>query len=57
MPATAANVGYEAELWQMADAQRDTLLPQRISGELRVRDAERFVDGVDSVDEVDGGRA
>jgi len=35
---TAANVGYEAELWQMADALRDALLPKLISGELRVSD-------------------
>lgn len=40
---TAANIGYEAPLWQMADALRDTLLPKRISGELRVKDAERFL--------------
>ena len=32
---------------------RDTLLPRLLSGELRVQDAQRFVDGVDSVDEVD----
>jgi hypothetical protein len=41
-------------------ALRDALLPKLISGELRVRDAERFVDGVDSIDsmgEVDGGGA
>jgi type I restriction enzyme S subunit len=38
-------------------ALRDTLLPKLISGELRVRDAQRFVDGVDRVDEVDGGGA
>jgi hypothetical protein len=40
---TSATVGYEAQLWQMADALRDTLLPRLISGELRVRDAERFL--------------
>jgi hypothetical protein len=34
-----ATVGYEAQLWQMADA----LLPKLISGELRVKDAERFL--------------
>jgi hypothetical protein len=36
------------------------LLLTLISGELRLRDAERFVDGVDSIDsmdEVDGGGA
>lgn len=33
---TAANIGYEAELWQMADALRHTLLPKLISGEIRV---------------------
>jgi type I restriction enzyme, S subunit len=38
-------------------ALHDTLLPKLISGELRVRDAQRFVDGVDRVDEVDGGGA
>ncbi len=38
-------------------ALRDTLLPKLISGELRVQDAQRFVDGVDSMDEVDCGRA
>ena len=38
-------------------ALRDTLLPKLISGELRVRDAQRFVGGVDSVDEVDSGGA
>ncbi|MFI5397297.1 MAG: restriction endonuclease subunit S [Candidatus Binatia bacterium] len=38
-------------------ALRDMLLPKLISGELRVRDAQRFVGGVDSMDEVDGGRA
>jgi hypothetical protein len=38
-------------------ALRDTLLPKLISGELRVKDAERFVDGVGSMDEVDSGRA
>lgn len=51
---SGANIGYEAQLWQMADALRnnmdaaeytfrDTLLPKLISGELRVKDAERFV--------------
>jgi hypothetical protein len=35
----------------------DTLLPKLISGELRVKDAERFVGGVGSIDEVDSGRA
>lgn len=46
--ATAANVGYEADLWRMADALgghmegrtlvalRDMLLPKLISGEVRV---------------------
>ena len=38
-------------------ALRDTLLPKLISGELRVQDAQRFIGGVDTVDEVDGGRA
>ena len=38
-------------------ALRDTLLPKLISGELRVQDAQRFVDGVDSMDEVNSGRA
>jgi hypothetical protein len=38
-------------------ALRDTLLPKLISGELRVQDAQRFVGGVDSMDEVDSGRA
>ena len=38
-------------------ALRDTLLPKLISGELRVGDAQRFVDGVDGMDEVDGGGA
>jgi hypothetical protein len=44
----AATVGYEAQLWQMADALRgsmDALLPKLISGELRVKDAERLVEG------------
>jgi hypothetical protein len=36
---------------------RDTLLPKLISGELRVKDAKRFVDGAGSMDEVDSGRA
>ena len=30
--ATSANVGYEAQLWQMADALRNTLLPKLLSG-------------------------
>jgi type I restriction enzyme S subunit len=41
-------------------ALRDTLLPMLISGELRVQDVGRFVEGVDDmdrVDEVDGGGA
>lgn len=38
-------------------ALRYTLLPKLISGELRVRDAQRFVDGMESVDEVDSGGA
>jgi hypothetical protein len=38
-------------------ALRDTLLPKLISGELRVQDAQRFVGGVDRVDEVDCGGA
>ena len=38
-------------------ALRDTLLPKLISGELRVKDAERFVGGVDCMSEVDSGRA
>lgn len=36
---TAANVGYEAQLWQMADA----LLPKLVSGELRIRAAEALL--------------
>ena len=39
----AATVGYEWQLWQMADALRDTLLPKLISGELRVRDGAHIV--------------
>lgn len=42
--ATSANVGYEAQLWQMADALRDTLLPKLISGGLRFRYAEPFTE-------------
>jgi len=42
--ASAATVGYEAQLWQMADALRDALLSNLISGELRVEDAERFLE-------------
>jgi type I restriction enzyme S subunit len=38
-------------------ALRDTLLPKLISGELRVKDAERFVDRVDCVDEMGHGGA
>lgn len=38
-------------------ALRDALLPKLISGELRVQDAQRFVGGVDSMDEVDRGGA
>lgn len=38
-------------------ALRDTLLPKLISGEPRVQDAQRFVGGVDRVDEVDSGGA
>jgi type I restriction enzyme S subunit len=38
-------------------ALRDTLLPKLISGELRVKDAERFVGGVGGMDEVGSGRA
>jgi hypothetical protein len=41
---TGANIGYEAQLWRMADALRDTLLPKLISGELRVKDAEKFIE-------------
>jgi hypothetical protein len=37
-----ATVGYEVQLWQMAEA----LLPGLISSELRVKDDERFVEGV-----------
>ncbi|MBI3785549.1 MAG: restriction endonuclease subunit S [Deltaproteobacteria bacterium] len=37
-------------------ALRDTLLPKLISGELRVKDVERFVDRVDTVDEVERAR-
>jgi type I restriction enzyme S subunit len=36
---------------------RDTLLLKLISGKLRVKDAERFVDGVGGMDEVGSGRA
>jgi len=43
MAPNGATVGYEAQLWQMADALRDALLPKLISGELRVKDAVRFV--------------
>jgi len=35
--------GSRAELWQMADALRDALLAKLISGELRVKDAARFI--------------
>ena len=38
-----ANVGYEAELWKMADA----LLPQLISGELSIPDAEKMLERVE----------
>lgn len=38
-------------------ALRNTLLPKLISGELRVRDAQRFVGGVDTMNEVDSGGA
>jgi len=41
--ASAATVGYEAQLWQMADLPADALLPRLISGELRVKDAGRSV--------------
>lgn len=37
---SAATVGYEAQLWQMADE----LLPKLISGEIRIKDAEKFVE-------------
>ena len=40
---TAANVGYEAGLWRMADALRGTLLPRLLSGELRVKDAKHII--------------
>ena len=36
-------------------ALRDALLPKLISGEIRIMDAERFVDGVDKVDIREGG--
>lgn len=39
---TAATIGHEAELWKMADSLCDPLLSKQVSGELRVRDAERF---------------
>ena len=38
-----SNLGFEATLW-VAAALRDTLLPKLISGELRVKDAERIVE-------------
>ena len=40
---TAATIGYKAQLWQMADALRGTLLPKLISGELRLKGAGRFL--------------
>ncbi len=39
---TAANLGYEAQLWQMTDA----LESQLISGVLRIEDPERFPDAI-----------
>lgn len=47
---TGATVGYEAQLWQMADALRgstlaalrEALLPKLVSGELRVLDAKKI---------------
>jgi len=55
---TGANVGYEAELWQMADALRDALLPQLVSGELQVQDAEgsRWLRHEGPLMEATGGR-
>lgn len=35
---TGATVGYETQLWRMADALRDVLLPKLISSEFSVRD-------------------
>ena len=41
--ATTATVGYESQLWQMADPLRHTLLPKLVSGELRVKDGAEIV--------------
>jgi FkbM family methyltransferase len=42
--------------WRLKRVVHGALLPKLISGELRATEAQRFVDGVDSVDEVDSGK-
>jgi len=62
MPPRDLVVGFEAMLWPIDSrieateresrtlaALRDTLLPKLISGELRVKDAQRVVGSVDGV--------
>jgi hypothetical protein len=39
-----AHVGYAAELWHVADAQCDSLLPKLVSSELQVFKAETLVE-------------
>ncbi len=38
-----ATIGFERDLWAAADALRDALLPKFIRGEMRVKDAERYL--------------
>ena len=39
----SVTTGYDSELWAIADALRDTLLPKHISGDLRVAEVETIV--------------
>jgi hypothetical protein len=42
-----ANLGFEEKLWQATDKMRGIwILPKMLSGEIRVKEADRFVVGV-----------
>ena len=43
---TTANLGFEAKLWAAGDALPHNFLPKLISGELRIEDAERYLERV-----------
>lgn len=36
--------GFEEVLWDSANKLRDTLLPKLLSGELRIKDAEKMIE-------------